>query len=168
MSAPTWERLAREGAAFGAQLLDRGWRVTTAESCTAGLLAWALTETAGSSQWFEQGLVTYSNDAKRRLIQVSSETLNSVGAVSLACASEMARGALASADADLALSVTGIAGPGGGSQEKPVGTVCFAAALKNGSLETLTCHFAGDRSQIRQQAVLQAIQLGMRCIQQTV
>jgi nicotinamide-nucleotide amidase len=167
MSFASWERLVQEGEALGALLLKRGWRVTTAESCTAGLLAWALTETAGSSQWFEQGLVTYSNDAKRRLVHVSAETLNRDGAVSLACASEMARGALVSADADMALSVTGIAGPGGGSTEKPVGTVCFAVALRNGALETLVCHFAGDRNQIRRQAVLQALQLGLRCIQQT-
>jgi nicotinamide-nucleotide amidase len=167
MNESAHEHLGREGGLLGAQLLRRGWRVTSAESCTAGLLAWALTETAGSSHWFEQGVVTYSNEAKGKLLNVSAATLSSFGAVSEPCALEMAQGALASAGADLALSVTGIAGPGGGSADKPVGTVCFAAALRNGIVQTQTCHFSGDRTSVRQQAALQAIRLGLRCIQQT-
>lgn len=110
-----------------AALRQRGWRVVTAESCTGGLIAAALTEVAGASDVFERGFVTYSNDAKIGMLGVSPTTLEAYGAVSEAVAAEMAEGALARADAEIALSVTGIAGPGG-SDHKPEGRVCFGLA----------------------------------------
>ncbi len=167
MSKLSTLQLSDAGGELGARLVRLAWRVSTAESCTAGLLAWALTETAGSSQWFEQGLVTYSNDSKQRLLGVAQSTLEESGAVSQACALEMVNGVLISSGAELALAVTGIAGPGGGSDSKPVGMVCFGAGLSSGRRWVETCHFSGDRTEVRMQATLHALTLGLRCIQQT-
>ena len=133
------------------QLAQRGETITCAESCTGGLLAAALTRLPGSSAWFETGFVTYSNEAKQRLLDVSAESLRREGAVSETVAREMAAGACAAAAADYALAITGIAGPGGGSAEKPVGTVCFGLACREGA-STRTAHFCGTRSEIRRQA----------------
>jgi nicotinamide-nucleotide amidase len=160
-------QLGEAGGKLGEQLLQLGWKVSTAESCTAGLLAWAITETAGSSQWFEQGLVTYSNAAKSTLLGVSELTLHRHGAVSQECALQMVDGVLRSSGAELALAVTGIAGPGGGSIDKPVGMVCFAGGLLSGRRWLETCHFSGDRTSVRTQAALHALALGLRCIQQS-
>ena len=137
----------------------RGLRIATAESCTGGMIAAALTDVAGSSDVFERGFVTYSNDAKQELIAVPPTILAKYGAVSAETADAMARGALARSRADVAISVTGIAGPGGGSAEKPVGLVWFGVARKVG--ENLTVHevFAGDRAAIRQAAVARALEL---------
>ena len=137
----------------------RGLRIATAESCTGGMIAAALTDVAGSSDVFERGFVTYSNDAKQELIAVPPTILAKYGAVSAETADAMARGALARSRADVAISVTGIAGPGGGSAEKPVGLVWFGVARKVGEILTVREVFAGDRAAIRQAAVARALEL---------
>ncbi|MGF6148611.1 Uncharacterized protein (competence- and mitomycin-induced) [Kingella potus] len=131
-------------------------KVTCAESCTGGLLAAAFTELPGSSAWFETGFVTYSNEAKQRLLGVSAESLRREGAVSESVAREMASGARAAAQADFALSITGIAGPGGGSADKPVGTVCFGLAGPGG-VSARTAHFHGTRGEIRRKSAAFAL-----------
>lgn len=142
---------------LGAALKAHGWCVTTAESCTGGGVASAITRVAGSSEWFEYGFVTYANRAKESLLGVSSATLLQHGAVSEPVVQQMAEGARDVAHADLAVAVSGVAGPGGGSPDKPVGTVWFAWA---GAGETVTAMhiFDGDRERIRQQAVVIALQ----------
>ncbi len=139
----------------------RGWTLAVAESCTGGLLAASLTDLAGSSQWFERGYVTYSNAAKTACLQVSPMLIEAEGAVSEAVASAMALGAQLSSGVTAAISITGIAGPSGGTTEKPVGTVCFGWALERGDasnhITTTTAHFVGDRQSVRQQAVVFAL-----------
>lgn len=142
----------------GAGLRARGWLLATAESCTGGWVAAAVTAIPGSSDWFERGFVTYSNDAKRELLGVRAETLTQHGAVSEVTAREMAGGALLHSRAHIAVAITGIAGPGGGSIAKPVGTVCFAWAIPGGAVDATTQRFAGDREAIRRQAVIVALQ----------
>ena len=122
--------------------------LATAESCTGGLIAGAITDVAGSSGWFERGFITYSNEAKVEMLGVRAETLVAYGAVSEATAAEMAQGAIANSRADLGVAVTGVAGPDGGTAEKPVGMVCFGWARK-GAVDTATLHFAGDREAVR-------------------
>ena len=136
-------------AELGGALLARGWKVTVAESCTGGLVAGAITSAAGSSDWFDVGYVTYSNAAKASLLGVAEATLAAHGAVSEEAARAMAVGALAKSGADLAVAVTGIAGPAGGTPAKPVGTVCFAWAAKGGAVEAATRRFDGDRAAVR-------------------
>lgn len=131
--------------------------LVTAESCTGGWVAQVVTSVPGSSEWFERGFVTYSNDAKQELLGVRGETLQRHGAVSEETAREMALGALARSKGSVALSVTGVAGPGGGSPGKPVGMVCFAWA-RDGAVASETCHFAGDRESVRRQSVIQALE----------
>jgi len=150
----TLENLAHE---LGAALLARGEWLTAAESCTGGWLAQSVTAIAGSSAWFERGFVTYSNAAKVEMLGVPETTLERHGAVSEATARAMAQGALAHSRADWSVAITGIAGPAGGSAEKPVGTVCFAWAWQAGGCEAQTCHFTGDRAAVREQAVRQAL-----------
>ena len=152
------DTLAVLATLVGAALKARGWMLTTAESCTGGWAAQAMTAVAGSSEWFERGFVTYSNDAKREMLGVRDETLVAQGAVSEATAREMAGGALLHSRASIAVAITGIAGPGGGSDAKPVGTVCFAWAVPGGMIEATTQRFAGDREAIRRQAVIHALQ----------
>ncbi|HWD36011.1 MAG TPA: CinA family protein [Casimicrobiaceae bacterium] len=142
---------------FGNALRRNGLRVATAESCTGGLIAGVITDVAGSSAWFERGFVTYSNDAKSELLGVSSDTIAAQGAVSEAVAREMAEGAIAHSHAECALSVTGIAGPDGGSTDKPVGTVCFGWLLPGGPPVTTTRHFPGDRAAVRGASVRAAL-----------
>jgi nicotinamide-nucleotide amidase len=144
--------------ALGKALQRRGLRVATAESCTGGLIAGAITDVAGSSGWFDRGFVTYSNDAKIAMLGVRAQTLVAHGAVSETTAAEMAAGALARSAADLAVAVTGIAGPDGGSPAKPVGTVCFAWARKDGLIATETQRFSGDRAAVRRATVDVALQ----------
>ncbi|OAM29458.1 damage-inducible protein CinA [Eikenella sp. NML03-A-027] len=134
------------------QLAQRGETITCAESCTGGLLAAALTRLPGSSAWFETGFVTYSNHAKQQLLNVNAATLSHYGAVSEETVREMALGALITTKADYALSISGIAGPDGGSEEKPVGTVWFSLATKQ-RIWAKEQHFEGDREAIRTQAV---------------
>ena len=131
-------------------------RIATAESCTGGLIAGALTALAGSSAWFERGWVTYSNDAKAQELGIDPVLIATHGAVSETVAVAMAEGARRSAATDFALSVTGIAGPGGGTPQKPVGTVCFGWATPT-QTRTETQHFSGDRQQIREQSVVHAL-----------
>jgi nicotinamide-nucleotide amidase len=143
------EHLARE---LGAALKARGWMLALAESCTGGLVAEIMTRIPGSSGWVERGLVTYSNTAKMEMLGVLPETLNTFGAVSEQTAREMAQGAINHSHAQVSLSITGIAGPDGGSAEKPVGTVCFAWQIQATPAMSATYHFSGDRLAIRQQS----------------
>ncbi len=136
-------------AQVGAALAARGAMLATAESCTGGLIAAAVTSVAGSSAWFDRGFVTYSNDAKVELLGVPPEVLDSHGAVSPATVLAMAAGALARSRAQVAVSVSGIAGPGGATPTKPVGTVCLAWASRDGWQRASTEHFAGDRAAVR-------------------
>ena len=147
----------RNSCALLAQLLlHRGWFLTTAESCTGGLIAAACTDLAGSSNWFERGFVSYSNAAKSELLGVDAALIDSHGAVSEPVVRAMAVGALAHAHAQVAIAVTGVAGPGGGSPEKPVGTVWLAWATPTG-LSSEVRHFAGDRAAVRQATVHHAL-----------
>ena len=140
------------------ELTSKNRAVATAESCTGGGIATALTDVAGSSAWFDRGFVTYSNQAKQEMLGVSGEILATEGAVSEATVVEMARGALRNSQASVAVSLSGIAGPGGGSPEKPVGTVWFAWASKQGRVATRMETLAGDREAVRRQAVVLALQ----------
>ena len=137
--------------------------IVTAESCTGGLVAAALTEIAGASDVFDSGFVTYSNQAKMKSLSVSSDIIDTFGAVSIAVAWAMAQGALKHSHADIAVAVTGVAGPGGGSVKKPVGTVVFARATRDGDPNVVVAdiHQFGDlgRSEIRRQAALVALNL---------
>lgn len=142
---------------LGQALKEKHLTLALAESCTGGLASAAITDIAGSSGWFDRGFVTYTNAAKQSMLNVSENTLIQYGAVSEKTAEEMAIGALKNSLADIAGSITGIAGPTGGSIDKPVGTVCFAYALKNGYVMTTTKHFTGDRQQIRHQSVIQLL-----------
>jgi nicotinamide-nucleotide amidase len=132
--------------------------LVTAESCTGGWVAQAVTSIAGSSAWFERGFVTYSNAAKHEVLGVSRKTLKNHGAVSEDTAREMAAGALARSRGTVALAVTGIAGPGGGSAAKPVGMVCFAWAAKGGLVCSATRRFRGGREAVRRQSVIRALE----------
>ena len=144
-------------ATLAEQLTQRGWMLATAESCTGGWIAKCCTDMAGSSAWFDRGFITYSNAAKQDMLGVRAETLAQYGAVSEAVVAEMATGALRHSQAHIAVAVSGIAGPSGGSPEKPVGTVCFAWAMRNGEVLTKTCQFAGDREAVRWQSVVFAL-----------
>jgi nicotinamide-nucleotide amidase len=137
----------------------RGWHIATAESCTGGLVAGALTAIAGSSDVIERGFVTYSNEAKSELLGVPSETLAARGAVSAETAAAMAQGAIARSPVDLAISVIGIAGPGGATPTKPVGLVLFGLARRDGTCRTERYVFPGDRSAVRQAALAVALRL---------
>ena len=142
----------------GARLKARGLKLATAESCTGGWVAQAVTAISGSSDWFERGFVTYSNEAKQEMLGVRAATLDSAGAVSEETALEMARGALRQSRAQVAVSITGVAGPTGGTATKPVGMVCFGWALAGGAADAVTKHFQGDREQVRRQSVIFALQ----------
>ena len=142
----------------GEALANRRLWLATAESCTGGWIAEAVTAIAGSSGWFDRGFVTYSNDAKADMLGVRASTLEKHGAVSEATVSEMAAGALDRSRADLAVAVSGVAGPGGGSPAKPVGTVCLAWARRDGPTGVVTVHLDGDRAAVRRQTVILALQ----------
>lgn len=143
---------------LGQALAAADARATTAESCTGGGVAAAITAVAGSSAWFEYGFVTYANRAKATLVGVDPAVIDRHGAVSEPVVEQMARGALAAAGANVAVAVSGIAGPEGGTPEKPVGTVWFAWARDDGGLATARRMFAGDRDAVRRQAVVCALQ----------
>jgi len=141
----------------GQALQSQQKRLVTAESCTGGWIAQALTDVPGSSLWFDRGFVTYSNAAKIQMLGVKPETLQHFGAVSAQTVTEMVTGALLHSDADVAIAVTGIAGPSGGTAEKPVGTVFIAWASKVAGYKVLQQRFSGDRQAIRRQTVLMAL-----------
>jgi nicotinamide-nucleotide amidase len=133
-------------------------KLVVAESCTGGGIAQTITEMPGSSGWFERGFVSYSNESKMELLNVSAETLNTFGAVSVEAAAEMAQGALQNSHAQISVAVTGIAGPEGGTDDKPVGTVCFAwSSITMGTVTTST-QFQGDRQAVRLQSILMALE----------
>jgi len=136
----------------------RGGMLVTAESCTGGGLASLLTSIPGSSLWFERGFVTYSNESKQELLGVPHDVLAGYGAVSEQTASAMATGALANSHAAVSVAITGVAGPDGGTEDKPVGTVCLAWCIRDGEVRTTRVVFDGDRGKIREQAVLIALQ----------
>src|SRR5258708_21601254 len=141
------------------QLLKRSRQtLVTAESCTGGWAAQAVTSVGGSSEWFERGFVTYSNDSKRELLGVAEETLRKCGAVSEETARGMAVGALGRSKGTLALAITSVAGPTGGSKEKPGGTVCFAWARKGAAAHSGTKRLKGDRESVRRQSVIRALE----------
>ncbi len=148
------EALAQE---LGAALKRRGLMLATAESCTGGWVAATITAVAGSSAWFERGLVTYTNIAKHELLGVPSDALQRHGAVSEPVVRAMAEGALARSHADVTLAITGIAGPAGGTPDKPVGTVWLAWAGKGRATRAQRAHFPGDRAAVRRAAVQAAL-----------
>jgi nicotinamide-nucleotide amidase len=137
----------------------RGWHLATAESCTGGLVAAALTAIAGSSDVVERGFVAYSNEAKVELLGVSSDTISQHGAVSAQTAAAMARGAVARAGVDLAVSVIGVAGPGGGTPQKPVGLVYLGVARRDGACRFERRLLPGNRTEIRQAALVEALEM---------
>ncbi len=133
-------------------------KLVTAESCTGGGLAEILTRIPGSSAWFERGFITYSNESKQEMLSVSPDTLEQFGAVSEETASEMAKGAVENSRADYGVAITGVAGPDGGTESKPVGTVCFAWHKRNEGGNTARICFDGDRLKVREQACMLAMQ----------
>lgn len=155
MNGPTTQAILV--ADIATQLLARGQMLATAESCTGGMIAAACTDLAGSSQWFERGLVSYSNEAKAELLGVPPALIEAHGAVSEPVARAMAAGAVAHSRAQVAVAVTGVAGPTGGSAAKPVGTVWFGWAV-DGTVHTELQHFAGDRAAVRSATVAHALQ----------
>lgn len=159
----TWEHAQRMAAELGVLLKRHGKVLVCAESCTGGLLAAAITSVAGSSYWFDSGLVSYSNESKMQLLGVHSETLSRFGAVSEETAMEMASGVLAkNGNANTAISITGIAGPSGATAGKPVGMVCFALARRHADSivsQAQTQVFSGNRDQVRYKAVIHALSI---------
>ncbi|HCG6404849.1 TPA: nicotinamide-nucleotide amidase [Vibrio parahaemolyticus] len=151
------EKTTKLSADLGVLLARHGHVLTTAESCTGGGVAAAITDIAGSSGWLDRAFVTYSNEAKMEMLGVQLQTLEAYGAVSEPVVTEMVLGALKHSNATVGVSISGIAGPGGGSEEKPVGTVCFAFADNQGWQLVETMHFSGNRAEVREQAVIHAL-----------
>lgn len=152
------ERLDELAQELGQRLRAAGRTLATAESCTGGWVAKVVTDVSGSSAWFDRGFVTYSNDAKQQMLGVSAAAIGNHGAVSEEVALAMAQGALEHSRADVAVAITGVAGPGGGTERKPVGTVCFAWVLTGRTPETRRARFTGDREVVRRQAVRLALE----------
>jgi nicotinamide-nucleotide amidase len=157
MPIPSDSELRELSEALGAQLLERREHLVTAESCTGGWIAKAMTDVAGSSAWFDCGLAAYSYEAKQALLGVRPQTLETHGAVSRETVIEMVSGALANSGASITVAVTGIAGPGGGSVDKPVGTVWIGWKRRGGYASAETFHFDGDRDAVRRQTVAAAL-----------
>jgi len=147
------KKLFELAAQVGVALKAQGLMLATAESCTGGWVAQAVTAVPGSSQWFERGFVTYTYISKREMLGVGQDTLAAHGAVSEQTVREMVAGALANSHAQIAVAISGTAGPDGGTPQKPVGTVCFAWGVKNGEPKSATQHFPGDREAVRRGAV---------------
>lgn len=150
--------------ALAHMLRERGLYLVTAESCTGGLIAAACTSIAGSSDWFERGIVSYSNEAKTELLGVSAALIAKHGAVSAEVARAMAEGALAHSPADLSLAVTGVAGPSGGTAAKPVGTVWLALARRGEPAQATLLQLKGDRAEVREQTVDRALQMALAAL----
>jgi nicotinamide-nucleotide amidase len=142
---------------LGEKLIARGWMLASAESCTGGWVGQLLTSLPGSSHWYERGFITYANAAKIEMLGVPAEVIDEHGAVSEETASAMAAGALAHSHAQATLAISGIAGPGGGTPQKPVGLVCYGWALEDGTVMSSTCRLDGDREEIRSRAVAAAM-----------
>ncbi|HET9112488.1 MAG TPA: nicotinamide-nucleotide amidohydrolase family protein [Burkholderiales bacterium] len=154
---PDDEGLYRLAEETGKALRQRGFRLATAESCTGGWAGMIVTAVPGSSAWYERGFITYTNEAKREMLGVAENTLERWGAVSEATVGEMALGALRHSRANMAVSISGIAGPDGGTAQKPVGTVCLAWAMTDGAVQATTCRFSGDRREVRARSVAAAL-----------
>lgn len=152
------ERLAKLAGDLGQRLEAAGLMLVTAESCTGGWISKVVTDIPGSSAWFDRGFVTYSNPAKQELLNVSAAAITDHGAVSEEVAREMAQGALEHSRADVAVAITGIAGPTGGTEDKPVGTVCFTWACKGRIPLSQRVQFAGNREEVRHQSVRLALE----------
>ena len=159
------DELVQIAVKTGEILLDRGWRLAAVESCTGGWIAKTATSISGSSDWFECGLVTYSNASKESLVGVPRSMISRHGAVSAEVAEAMVEGVLERTDARAAISVTGIAGPGGGSDEKPVGTIYIAWQFPGVETMSERFHFHGDRDEVRRQSVATALSELVRLIQ---
>lgn len=144
-------------AQLGEKLMARNWQITSAESCTGGGIGYAITSAAGSSNWFQRGFITYSNPAKEKLVGVQKETLDSYGAVSQQVVQQMASGAIDAASANVSVAVSGVAGPGGGSKEKPVGLVWFGFVIGDIRFEEQQL-FSGDRSTVREKTIVHALE----------
>jgi nicotinamide-nucleotide amidase len=151
------EELHQLAAQLGETLRARGWMLATAESCTGGWVGQLLTSLPGSSHWYERGFITYANAAKIEMLGVPAETIEQHGAVSEETASAMAAGALKNSHAQATLAISGIAGPGGGTPQKPVGLVCYGWALADGTVISSTCRLDGNREEIRSRAVAAAL-----------
>jgi nicotinamide-nucleotide amidase len=151
------EGLYELAEAVGRALKRSGMMLVTAESCTGGWVAEAVTMVPGSSEWFERGFVTYTHISKREMLGVKEDTLGAHGAVSEPTVREMVTGALARSHGQIAVAVSGVAGPGGGTPEKPVGTVCFAWGAANAAPRSETQHYSGDREAVRRQSVERAL-----------
>lgn len=143
---------------LGQALSARNWMAATAESCTGGGVAYAITEISGSSAWFDRSFVTYTNEAKKEMLGVKDTTLQQHGAVSEAVVNEMTAGVLSHSDANIAVAISGIAGPNGGTPQKPVGTVWIAWRTKDGFAEARCYCFQGNRSEVRELAIREALQ----------
>lgn len=157
------DRIVALSQELGMLLLAQHLMLATAESCTAGGVAYAITQTPGSSQWFDRGFITYSNASKQQMLGVSTAYLRDFGAVSEPVARAMALGALAQSQAQITVAVTGVAGPTGGTPDKPVGMVCYAWSIKRDPssapwVRTATRRFEGDRAAVRSQAIVEALQ----------
>lgn len=158
------KRLHQLAQEVGAALKSRALMLATAESCTGGWIGAAITAVPGSSDWYERGFITYSYVSKREMLGVKAKTLQKFGAVSEQTVTEMAAGALAASYAHVAVAISGTAGPGGGTPEKPVGTVCLAWALRGGEPVAETRHFAGDREAVRRQAVERVLERALELL----
>ncbi len=156
----------RVAARVGKILQERGLLLATAESCTGGWVAQVVTSVPGSSQWFDRGFVVYSSAAKQEMLDVSPHALQEHGAVSQAVVCEMAAGALSHSSAHVSVAISGIAGPEGGTPDKPVGTVWLAWAVRGKPTQSRSTHFAGDREMVRQQAVMAALHGIIEAVQQ--
>ena len=158
------ETLYRLSARLGRLLKRRELMIATAESCTGGWIGQAITMVPGSSEWFERGFITYTYISKREVLGVKPRTLARYGAVSEQVVEEMARGALAHSHAQVSVAISGVAGPSGGTPEKPVGTVCLAWALKRGPLVVETRRFRGDRNTVRRRSVAHALRGALKIL----
>ncbi|GAA5525630.1 nicotinamide-nucleotide amidohydrolase PncC [Microbulbifer aestuariivivens] len=164
------EQIAERALALGEELEARHWKATTAESCTGGAIAAAITAVAGASNWFDGAVVSYANRIKRNLLSVSEEDLQALGAVSEQVVRQMASGVLGVMDANVAVAVSGIAGPDGGTEEKPVGTVWIALAHSEGQepvdIDARCFHFDGDRAQVQGHTVLKALDMMLALVRE--